>query len=183
MPARRWPVGPVDARQLRPGGRFPGRSAVGLAAVVAAATGFAVLLVLVRVHWQPLDEADRGISDALNRAVAGREPVVKVLEWLTGLGGNGVIWWLVTVGAACLLIRRRWQLAAYVVVVGAGALLLTPMVKSLVDRLRPEPPVTSTAAAGSSFPSGHTLNATVFCGALVLVLLPAVPPRLRRWCI
>jgi undecaprenyl-diphosphatase len=168
--------------RLRPFERFTGRSIVGLAMIVAAASGFGALLVLVRLHWAPLQSADWGIAEALNRAVAGVAPVVKVLETITTLGGNAAIWWLVTVGAACMLIRRQFQLAAYLVVAGAGALVLTPLVKTFVGRMRPVVPDPIVAAPGSSsFPSGHTLNATVFCGALLLVFLPAIPRRLRPW--
>jgi undecaprenyl-diphosphatase len=170
--------------RLRPFERFTGRSVVGLMVIVAAAIGFGVLLVLVRLHWAPLQTADWGIADGLNQAVASRSSVVKVLETVTTLGGNAAIWWLATVGAACLLIRRQFQLAAYLVVVGAGALVLTPLVKAVVERLRPVVPDPIVAMPGSSsFPSGHTLNATVFCGALLLVFLPAIPRRVRLWAV
>jgi len=167
-------------KRLRPMERFTGRSAVGLVAMAATATGFGALLVLVRLHWAPLESVDRGIAEALNRAVAASPPLIKVLEAVTTLGGNSAIWWLVTVGAACMLIRRRLRLAAYLVVVGAGALVLTPLIKMFVGRVRPVVPDPIIAAPGNSFPSGHTLNATVFCGALLLVLLPAIPHRWRR---
>src|SRR4051794_7441063 len=167
-------------KRLGPVERFTGRSAVGLAAMVAAATGFGALLVLVRLNWAPLETADRGIADALNRALAGSPLLIKVLETVTALGGPAAIWWLVTVGAACMVIRRQVKLAAYLVVVGAGALVLTPLIKMFVGRMRPVVPDPILAAPGNSFPSGHTLNATVFCGALLLVLLPAIPRRWRR---
>jgi undecaprenyl-diphosphatase len=167
-------------KRLRPVERFTGRSAVGLLAMAAAATGFGALLVLVRLNWAPLETADRGIADALNRAVAGSPLLIKVLETVTTLGGPAAIWWLVTVGAACMVIRRQVQLAAYLVVAGAGALVLTPLIKMFVGRMRPVVPDPILAAPGNSFPSGHTLNATVFCGALLLVLLPAIPRRWRR---
>src|SRR5437867_10281401 len=58
--------------ELRPLEHFAGRTAVGLAAVVAAATGFGVLLVLVRLHWAPLERIDRGIAAGLNNLFADR---------------------------------------------------------------------------------------------------------------
>ena len=164
---RTAPAGPPEGngevvtqmtKRLRPFERFTGRSVVGLMVIVAAATGFGALLVLVRLQWAPLQGTDWGIAEALNRAVAGRPPVVMVLETVTTLGGNAAIWWMATVGAACLLIRRQFQLAAYLVVVGAGALVLTPLVKAFVERLRPVVPDPIVATPGSSsFPSGHTM--------------------------
>src|SRR3954452_18107092 len=167
-------------KRLRPAERFTGRSTVGLVAMAATATGFGALLVLVRLDRGPLESADRGIAEALNRVVAGSPLLIKVLETVTTLGGNAAIWWLVTVGAACMLIRRQVKLAAYLVVVGAGALVLTPLIKTFVGRMRPVVPDPIITAPGNSFPSGHTLNATVFCGALLLVCLPAIPHRMRR---
>src|SRR3954464_14777510 len=104
-------------KRLRPMERFTRRSAVGLAAMAATATGFGALLVLVRLHWAPLESADRGIADALHPAGAGSPPPLKVPGKGTTLGGPAAIWWWVTVGAACMLIRRQVQLAAYLVVV------------------------------------------------------------------
>ncbi len=171
------------AVRLRSFNHFTWRSTLGFAVIAAAAVGFAVVLVLVRWQWQPLESADRGVAAALNRAVAGNGLAIKVLEGVTTLGGNMVIWWLITVGAACLLIRRQYTLAAYVAVAGAGALILTPVIKMLVGRLRPDVPNPITTASGSSFPSGHTLNATVFVGVLLLVLMPAIARRWRRWAV
>jgi diacylglycerol kinase family enzyme/membrane-associated phospholipid phosphatase len=102
--------------------------------------------------------ADRAVVDALHTAVATRDWAGKVLDTVTVLGGTLTMWWLIAVGGAALLIRRQPRLAAYVVMAGAGALIL--------DRIVPV--------------SGTALNATVFCGALLLVLLPAVPERFRE---
>jgi undecaprenyl-diphosphatase len=168
---------------LRPIERFTGRSIVGLVAVAAGATGFGALLVLVRLHWTPLESVDRGVAAALNKAVAERPLAVDGLTALTGLGGNGIMWYLVTVTAAAMLIRRQVRLAAYLVTAGLGAIALTAVVKTLVGRLRPVVADPITTAPGNSFPSGHALNATVFYGALLLVFLPTVPRRFRGWAI
>ena len=46
--------------------QFAWRSLVGLAAVIAAATGFSLLLLLVRWNWPPLASLDRSAVDALS---------------------------------------------------------------------------------------------------------------------
>jgi diacylglycerol kinase family enzyme/membrane-associated phospholipid phosphatase len=129
----------------------------GLAAVAAAAAGLAALLDLAHARWESFAAADRAIVDALHTAVAGRDWAAAVLDTITVLGGTLTMWWLIAVGGAALLIRRQPRLAAFAVLAGIGALSLGRVVPG----------------------SGIALNATVFCGALYLVLLPTVPHRGR----
>ena len=105
---------------------------------------------------------------------------VTVLTAITNLGGRAILFWLVTVSAATMLIRRQYQLTVYLVVTGLGALALDPAIKLLVGRLRPVVPTPIATAPGNSFPSGHALDATVFYGVMLLVFLPIIPPRLRK---
>jgi undecaprenyl-diphosphatase len=159
---------------------FAWRSLVGLASVIAGAAGFGLLLLLVRSGWPPLVNFDRNAVDTLNHAVAGDRIAVTMLTAVTGLGGRTILFWLVTVSTAIMLIRRQYQLAAYLVVTGLGALALDPAIKALVGRLRPLVPTPFATAPGYSFPSGHTLDATVFYGVMLLVFLPIIPRRLRK---
>jgi undecaprenyl-diphosphatase len=165
---------------LRPYEHFARRSLIGLAAVIAAATGFGLLLLLVRSGWPPLTSFDRGAADTLNQAVAGNRIVVTVLTAITNLGARTILFWLVTVSAAVMLIRRQYPLTVYLVATGLGALILDPAIKMLVGRLRPMVPDPVAMAPGYSFPSGHTLDSTVFYGVMLLVFLPIIPRRLRK---
>jgi undecaprenyl-diphosphatase len=159
---------------------FTERSILGLLIVVAVGLGFGLLLLLVRVHWTPLQRLDRGVADGLNGLVAPHPPVVTVLQAIADFGGRPFMLWLVTIAVVLLLIRRRTRLAVYLVVTGVGALLLDPSLKTLVGRLRPVVDVQVATAPGNSFPSGHALGSMVAYGALLLVFLPAVAPRWRK---
>ena len=165
---------------LRPYEHFAWRSLVGLAIVIAGATGFGLLLLLVRGGWPPLASFDRNAVNTLNHAVAGDRTAVSVLTAITNLGGRAILFWLVTVSAAVMVIRRQYQLTVYLVVTGLGALALDPTIKALVGRLRPMVHTPIAMAPGYSFPSGHTLDATVFYGVMLLVFLPIIPRRLRK---
>jgi undecaprenyl-diphosphatase len=79
-----------------------------------------------------------------------------------------------------LLLRRKLRLAVYVAVTGLGAATLSPLLKQVVDRIRPVVAMPVATAPGPSFPSGHTLGVTVWVGVVLLVLLPLVPHRHRR---
>jgi undecaprenyl-diphosphatase len=163
-----------------PARHFTERSLIGLAAVVVLGLGFGLLLMLVRLRWEPLQHLDLAVADGLNDLVAPHPPVVTVLEAVARLGGRPIMMWLVAVVVVLLMIRRRFRLAIYLAVTGIGALLLDPSLKTLVGRLRPVVEAPVATAPGNSFPSGHALGSMVVYGALLLVFLPAVAPRRRR---
>jgi undecaprenyl-diphosphatase len=159
--------------------RRSGRSLAPLIAVTAAALLFTVLLVLVRLQWIPLESVDHGAAADINRAVAGDKTLVSVIKAVTWLGSDGVLWTVTGAAAVLLALRRRWRLAVYLLVTGAGALIMDPVLKSLVGRARPVVAHPVAHGTGNSFPSGHSLGSIVCYGALLLVFLPAVRPG--RW--
>jgi undecaprenyl-diphosphatase len=163
-----------------PARHFTERSLLGLSAVIVIGLAFGLLLLLVRLRWEPLQRLDRAVAEGLNGLVAPHPPVVTVLEAIARLGGRPIMMWLVTVVVVLLLIRRRIRLAIYLAVTGIGALLLDPSLKTLVGRLRPVVDAPVATAPGNSFPSGHALGSMVVYGALLLVFLPAIAPRRRR---
>src|SRR6266566_8950540 len=155
------------------------RSLAPLAAVTAAALLFAVLLVLVSLRWAPLESADHGAAAGINGLIAGDATLVAVVKAVTWLGSDGVLWAVVGAAAIVLALRRQWRLAVYLLVTGAGALILDPVLKSLVGRLRPVVAHPIAHGIGNSFPSGHALGSIVCYGAVLLVFLPAARGRWR----
>jgi undecaprenyl-diphosphatase len=151
-----------------------------LALITAAAFVFALLLLLVRLQWAPLESVDRGAADRLNSLVAGHPAAVSIIKAVTWLGSGGVLWTLTMAAALLLALRRRWRLTIYLLVAGAGELVLDPVLKALVGRLRPVVPHPIAYGTGDSFPSGHALGSIVCYGALLLVFLPAARGPWRR---
>jgi undecaprenyl-diphosphatase len=166
--------GSQPSRPVRPVGRFVGRSAAGLAAVIASGAGLSVLLARIAWRWAPLTDLDEAMAAHLHRFVAGRPGAVATLTWVANLGGTTVVWWLAIVGSAVTLVRRRPRLATYLAVTGLGALALAPMITLLTDVV----PSAITAASVHP-PSAGALNAAVCYGALLLVFAPAIPRYLR----
>jgi hypothetical protein len=80
------------------------RSLAPLAAVTAAALIFAVLLVMVRLRWAPLEAADHDAATGINGLIAGNATLVAVVKAVTWLGSDGVLWKVV--GAAAEVRRR-----------------------------------------------------------------------------
>jgi undecaprenyl-diphosphatase len=155
--------------------RRGGRGLAPLIAVTSAALLFTLLLVAVRLQWIPLESADHGAAADINSAIAGNKTLVSVFKAVTWLGSDGVLWAVTLAAAALLALRRRWLLALYLLVAGAGALIMDPVLKSLVGRARPVLAHPAAYGAGNSFPSGHALGSIVCYGAVLLVFLPAVP--------
>jgi undecaprenyl-diphosphatase len=156
------------------------RRLVPLAVVTVAALVFALLLLLVRLRWAPLESADHGAAARVNGLIAGHAALLAVVKAVTWLGSGGVLWTLIGAAVIVLAIRRRWRLAIYLLVTGAGALVLDPVLKSLVGRLRPVVAHPVAHGNGNSFPSGHALGSIVCYGALFLVFLPATRGLWRR---
>jgi undecaprenyl-diphosphatase len=161
----------------RPLASFIGTSVIGLVLVVALVIACAALIMLMETTWPPLERFDRGAAALVDRTVERQSPAATGFAVIMALGGNVVMWWLATVTAAGMVLRRQLRLAVFLMVTGLGALALAPLIKLVVAGLPWERP--ALAMPGNAFPSGHAINAVVFYGALLLVFLPAVPRHLR----
>jgi membrane-associated phospholipid phosphatase len=100
---------------------------------------------------------------------------VRAMPFLTGvmvvvsfLGAPTSITVVAVVGSLLLLSRRKWADAATLSIVVIGGNLLNWCLKHLVQRGRPvfDDPVFSLPTY--SFPSGHAMASTVFCGLLAM---------------
>ena len=173
----------ADGRGSGEGGKarllagFGGRSVIGLLGLVLGALALAGLLYALS---GAVLAVDHGVAGALNAVVAPHPGFVTVLQRLSVLGASVTSWLVLGTLALYLLLRGQGRLAAFVAVSQVGAAVLVPAVKELVGRVRPIVDVPVAAAPGPSFPSGHTLSATVLIGVLLLALLPAAPPAARR---
>ncbi|MBF6205202.1 phosphatase PAP2 family protein [Streptomyces gardneri] len=174
------PGGPAPRSEAAAAERFAIRSAAALLGAVAVGLGFGVLTALVRARWEPMQSADQAVTDSLVSVAAEHSILRNVLTGITDLGGTGTLVLVLAVCGLWLLIRRLPRLAVYVVVTGAGGLILNPIVKELVARLRPvvETPLYSTD--GWSFPSGHAMSSLVCYSVVLLVFAPILPAGPRR---
>ena len=86
------------------------RSLAPLVTVTVAALVFAILLILVRLQWAPLESADHGAAADINSLIAGNATLVAVVKAITWLGSNGVLW--MVIGAATVILAIRQAMAA-----------------------------------------------------------------------
>ncbi len=152
-----------------------------MAAASTAAVLFGCVTVLVATRYGPVVRLDVRVDDALHRYALRHGTFVTAMKTVSALGTSHM-WWIVFVAlAAWQYYRRSLRLALFVLVTGVASSLLNTVVKSLVDRPRPQLAHPVATAAGSSFPSGHAQAAIVGCAIVLLVVLPVAHPRLRPW--
>src|SRR6185437_416169 len=114
----------MNALPLHPVRRFTRRSAIGLMAVVAVTAVVGVLLAFARRGWPLVVRGDRVVSTLVSRVLADHTFARSGLANIAALGRNTVMWWMVSVTAAGMLLRRQLRLTAFLVVTGLGALVL-----------------------------------------------------------
>jgi membrane-associated phospholipid phosphatase len=150
----------------------PGRD-IAVTAIVVALTTVVFAAVAghgALAHIQRLDDA------WLRLMISSRSaPVTAIARLLNLLGLVYLTLPLRIAVAGYLALRRRWwHLAAFAAAVVMSEILIG-MLKGIYDRARP--PGSLVATSGASFPSGHSIAASVTVVAAVIAL---VPPGRRR---
>jgi undecaprenyl-diphosphatase len=117
------------------------------------------------------------LRDIAEQRSQGLTSVARVVTW----AGSALV--LVPLAVLCCVVLVKAGLSREAVVVAVslgGAILLADVVKLLVERQRPRVEHLQ-AVTGTSFPSGHTTQASAFWFSLILVL-PAtrMAPAFRR---
>ena len=146
---------------------------VAVTAAVLALTAVVFALVAdhgILAHIQRAD--DWWLRLMISGRVAPVTAVAKVFNWL------GLVYVTLPVRIAIagfLALRRRWwHLAAFVAAIVLSEVLIGTL-KGVYDRARP--PGSLVVTSGASFPSGHSIAATVTVVAAVIALVP--PGRAR----
>ncbi len=155
-------------------------SVANLAFVLTVVLGAAVFLIaglLAGEVYEAVTESDglaRLDQPVLDAMVGARSPGLdQAVTWFTHLGGTVGMPLIATTVTVVMAVRWRSRTPVVLMVIGAaGSLLLTVGGKDLVGRARPPamlavPPL----ELSPSFPSGHTLNATVLIALMAYLLL------------
>jgi membrane-associated phospholipid phosphatase len=152
----------------------PGRDiAVTVVALVLTAVVFAAVADSgVLAHIQRVDDS------WLRLMVSNRSAPVTTIAKFFNLLGLVYVTLPVRIAIAGFLAWRRrwWHFAAFVAAIVMSEILIGTL-KGIYDRARP--PGSLVATSGASFPSGHSIAASVTIVAAVIALVP--PGRRRAW--
>lgn len=164
-------------RRFDPAHRYGLRLTLYALAAVLVAVPFSYLLLQVAGSG-PLTEVDQGVAEAIHEWIRDSRALVGIAFVLSFLGVPP--WFYVTIGGSALWFYRKgyWRLALFMVTTPLVGGVISTVVKVTVDRPRPELDDPITHAFGKSFPSGHSMSATIGYGTLLLAFMPLIP---RRW--
>ena len=105
---------------------------------------------------------------------------LNAMRYVTWLGSTVVASSITTVVGIYLLLRRRRHWFAALVLSVAGGAILNRLLKSAFQRTRPQLDDPVFTFTGYSFPSGHTLTATVVFGCLAALVVANTRNRMVR---
>lgn len=166
------------ARRLDPAARFGLRLTLFAVAIVLVAVPLLLLWLQVATEG-PLTRVDTEVSEDLHGAVTGSPPLERAFRAITLLGDPPVLYAAAFVAAIFFWRRGSRRVAIYLLSTNLLGGVINSTIKSTVGRARPAFDDPIGQASGYSFPSGHTLAATVGFGSLLLAFMPLLPRRLR----
>jgi undecaprenyl-diphosphatase len=169
-------------RRLRPGQASGLPLTLAFGGLTAVSSAFGALLQDVLGHEESV-LLDRPV---LTWLVVHREPwLTAVMGWVTDLGAS---WFLVPLvllaGLAWRWRRGGWQPLGMLAAAYGGAMLLSRLVKTIIDRPRPPLATMAEHVTGMAFPSGHATQSAAVYGMLAVLAGAALGPwraKVRVW--
>ncbi len=124
------------------------------------------------ITGDPLILVDELISEWLRSHPTPR--LATGMHFVSALASTTTISILFTLMGGVLLWKRHWYWLLGLVLAVAGGMFLNVMLKNLFGRARPGWADPLMALADSSFPSGHTMMATIIYGFMALYLMLSI---------
>lgn len=167
------------AARLGPLARYELRALLLGLAVAVVGIPFGLLLHQVATEG-PLTGFDEDGAQWLNDRLHNHDVAISILKAISFMGKP--IFLLFAIGLPGLWVLRHGgrKLALFLAVTCIGGGIIDTIVKVAVGRPRPEVDEPIITAFSKSFPSGHSMQAVVCYGALLLVFLPLLKGVWRR---
>ena len=166
------------AAKLGPLARYELRALLFGLATVLVGIPFGLLLHQVTTDG-PLTALDDSAARELNADFHDFDAGITVLNAVSFLGKPIFLFFAIGLPGLWVLRHGGRKLAIFLAVTCLGGGIVDTIVKVAVGRPRPEVDEPIIEAFGQSFPSGHSMQAVVCYGALLLVFLPTIHGRAR----
>lgn len=166
-------------RRFDPDARYGLRLTLFAAAFVLIFVPFGLLLEQVLTAG-PLTDFDGRAAEPLVQITRDNRGLEIVFETFSWIGKPIFLFFWVGAASIYLFLVGQRRILVYLLATTIVGGVVDTIIKALVGRGRPTFDGQAAQAFGNSFPSGHALASTVCFGCLTLVLLPHLPPRLRR---
>lgn len=168
----------ITRSRLDPDGRCGLRLTLAALAVLLVAIPYAYLTFLV-MRTGPVTRLDGSVADQLNTWVYDSPGFVTAMKWVSRLAEATTLWVVVALAVGLLWRPGRHRICIFLMVTTLGWGIINTLVKEAVGRPRPVVDHPVTISLSKSFPSGHTMGATVVFGALLVAFWALLPPRWR----
>lgn len=169
-------------RRLDPVQRYGLRITLFAAGLSLVGIPFAWLLIGVMQRGK-LDRWDKSISEQLFEIKAQYPFLTELFNFLSFLGAPYWFWFVVGATAIYLWRKHQKKLVAFLLTSTIGGSVVNTIVKEVINRPRPtfRDPGAVTFQTGKSFPSGHAMSSTIAYGAILLIFLPLIASKHRKW--
>ncbi len=154
-----------------------------IAVALAAISAWGFIELLDDVQEGDTREVDEAIILAFRVPGDPADPIgplwlEEAVRDITALGSTPILVIAVLAVAGFLMLAKAWRPAIFTLVASGGGLILSPLLKEVIDRPRPDLVPHGNTVFTSSFPSGHSM-----LSAIVYFTLAALIARLikRRW--
>ena len=147
---------------------------IGVAVLIAACWIFGEITEDV-ITGEPLIRVDQSLADYFH---AHATPLRNKIMFAISFFGSGVVLAAASSAVGLYFVwRRSWYRLLVLVLVAPGGALINVLIKHLIHRQRPvfENPIATLNSF--SFPSGHTMGATLFYGLMAALAVQ----RFQRW--
>lgn len=127
----------------------------------------------------PLTGFDEDGARWINEQLHDNDVAITLLEIISFTGKPIFLWFAIGLPGLWVLRQGARKLVVFLAVTCLGGGAIDTVVKIAVGRPRPTVDHPISSAMGNSFPSGHSMQAVVCYGALLLVFLPLLEGRAR----
>lgn len=143
---------------------------------------WATIMLLAILGWQVVSDGglatwDESVALSLSQSVCGEARTLA--ELVSQLGHPVVVGITTLVALGGFLAKRNWRAALAVVVAVLGAGITSQVIKTLVDRPRPDVGL-DVVVSGASFPSATTVLAAVVFGSYAAWVVPRIGSATAR---